>query len=146
MNQVLKVLKQIVCIGGNFFSILGHLGQSIKCLAADTCLTAYSGVASLIPAWSHTFMESDHEIISKAIHSLELIQEGLFSVSSESMCTSLPSKNWLSRHDHSCWLGRKESNQTKTKISRPKLMLCVLIRTISMKWFLWMPQKYNFNP
>ena len=32
-----------------------------------TCLTADPGVASLIPARSHTFMEIDHEIISTAI-------------------------------------------------------------------------------
>ena len=32
-----------------------------------TCLTADPGVASLIPAHSHTFMETDHEIISTAI-------------------------------------------------------------------------------
>ena len=32
-----------------------------------TCLTADPGVVSLIPAWSHTFMEIDHEIISTAI-------------------------------------------------------------------------------
>ena len=32
-----------------------------------TCLTADPGVTSLIPAWSRTFMEIDHEIISEAI-------------------------------------------------------------------------------
>ena len=37
------------------------------CLAADTCLTADPGVASLITALSHTFVEIDHEIISTAI-------------------------------------------------------------------------------
>ena len=31
------------------------------------CLTADTGVQSLIPARSHTFMEIDHEIISSAI-------------------------------------------------------------------------------
>ena len=31
------------------------------------CLTADPGVASLIPARSHTFVEIDHEIISMAI-------------------------------------------------------------------------------
>ena len=31
-----------------------------------TCLTADSGVLSLIPARSHTFVEIDHEIISTA--------------------------------------------------------------------------------
>ena len=37
------------------------------CLTADTCLTADPGVASLIPARSHTFVEIDHEIISTTI-------------------------------------------------------------------------------
>ena len=31
------------------------------------CLTADPGISSLIPAWSHTFMEIDHEIITTAI-------------------------------------------------------------------------------
>ena len=31
------------------------------------CLTADQGVTSSIPAWSHTFVENDHEIISMAI-------------------------------------------------------------------------------
>ena len=38
--------------------------QSVTCLATDASLTADPGVASLIPAWSHTFVEIDHEIIS----------------------------------------------------------------------------------
>ena len=37
------------------------------CLTADTCLTADPGVVSSIPAWSYTFTEIDHEIISTAI-------------------------------------------------------------------------------
>ena len=37
------------------------------CLTADTCLTADPGVVSLIPTWSYTFVEIDHEIISTAI-------------------------------------------------------------------------------
>ena len=37
------------------------------CLAADTCLTADPGVASLIPTRSLTFAEIDHEIISIVI-------------------------------------------------------------------------------
>ena len=36
-------------------------------LTADMCLTADSGVVSLIPARSHTFVEIDREIISTAI-------------------------------------------------------------------------------
>ena len=37
------------------------------CLAADASLTADPGVASLILARSHTFVEIDHEIIAMAI-------------------------------------------------------------------------------
>ena len=45
----------------------GRLAQSVTCLATDACLTADPGVASLIPARSHTFVEIDHEIISTVI-------------------------------------------------------------------------------
>ena len=41
--------------------------QSVTCLATDACLTADPGVASSIPARSHTFVEIDHEIISTVI-------------------------------------------------------------------------------
>ena len=46
---------------------MGHVVQSVTCLTADMCLTANPGVASLIPARSHTFVEIDREIISMAI-------------------------------------------------------------------------------
>ena len=49
------------------FNILGRVSQSLTCLATDACLTADPGVASSIPAWSHTFVEIDHEIISTVI-------------------------------------------------------------------------------
>ena len=49
--------------------------------------TADPGVATLIPVLSHTFMGIDHEIISMVILILLRIQEGLFSVTSESICT-----------------------------------------------------------
>ena len=45
----------------------GRVAQSVTCLATDACLTADPGVASSIPAWSHTFVEIDHEIISMVI-------------------------------------------------------------------------------
>ena len=45
----------------------GRVAQSVKCLATDACLTAISGVASSIPARSHTFVEIDHGIISTVI-------------------------------------------------------------------------------
>ena len=45
----------------------GHAAQSVTCLVTDAKLTADPGVASSIPARSHTFVEIDHEIISTAI-------------------------------------------------------------------------------
>ena len=45
----------------------GRVAQSVTCLETDASLTADPGVASSIPAWSHTFVEIDHEIISTVI-------------------------------------------------------------------------------
>ena len=41
--------------------------QWVMCLATDLSLTANPGVASLILAGSHTFVEIDHEIISTVV-------------------------------------------------------------------------------
>ena len=77
-------------------------------MATDACLTADLGVASWIPAQSHTFEEIDRDIISMVIllpiaesswnnfygHSPPfrwIIQEGLMSDTIESMCI----KYWL---------------------------------------------------
>ena len=51
---------------GIFFIKLCTL-MSVKCLATDASLTAAPGIASSIPARSHTFVEIDHEIISTVI-------------------------------------------------------------------------------
>ena len=56
-----------------------------------TCLTADPGVASSIPAWSNTFVEINNELISMDMLLRLLIQEGLLSGTSESICT----KYWL---------------------------------------------------
>ena len=45
----------------------GRVAQSVTCLATDGNLTADPGVASSIPARSHSFVEIDHEIISTVI-------------------------------------------------------------------------------
>ena len=45
----------------------GRVTRSVTCLAADTCLTADPGVASFFLAWSHTFVEIDHKMISTVI-------------------------------------------------------------------------------
>ena len=49
------------------FFIPGRVAQSVTCLATDARLTADPGVASSTPAWSHTFVEINHEIISTVI-------------------------------------------------------------------------------
>ena len=46
------------------FFLLGRVAQSETCLAIDASLTADPGVASSIPARSHTFVEIDYEINS----------------------------------------------------------------------------------
>ena len=50
-----------------WLSIPDRVAQSVTCLATDASLTADPGVASSIPARSHTFVEIDHEIISTVI-------------------------------------------------------------------------------
>ena len=44
-----------------------RVAQSVTCLATDACLTADPEAASSIPVRSHTFVETDHEIISTVI-------------------------------------------------------------------------------
>ena len=51
----------------NHHHLPGRIAQSVTCLATDASLTADPGVASLIPARSHTFVEIDYEIISTVI-------------------------------------------------------------------------------
>ena len=65
---------------------LVHIAQSVASLIADP------DVMSSIPARPHILVEIYHEIISTVIILLSLIQEGLLSVISESMCTEY----WLS--------------------------------------------------
>ena len=45
----------------------GLVEQSVMCLTTDAHLTTDPGVASSILAWSHSFMDIDHEIISMVI-------------------------------------------------------------------------------
>ena len=77
---------------------MGHSGttsslssQNITPPPPKPSLTADPRVASLIPTRSHTFVENDIEITSTVILILPLIQEGLLSVTSHSMCP----KYWL---------------------------------------------------
>ena len=74
---------------------MGHVAQSVTCLATDVSLTADPGVASSIPARSHTFMEIDHDIISMGIllPSAESFKKGCCQLQAKVsyMCT----KYWL---------------------------------------------------
>ena len=71
--------------------------QDFKILAGPKALsvasqTADPVVASLILARSYSFVDFDHEIIYMVIFLLRLIQEGLLSATSESICTKLDQK------------------------------------------------------
>ena len=63
MNQIKDGLNFIFC---NYTTSI-NVAQSVTCLATDASLTADPGVASSIPARSHTFVEIDNEIISTVI-------------------------------------------------------------------------------
>ena len=62
-----KILNTIVPASVDKTTVPGRVAQLVTCLATDACLTADPGVASSIPARSHTFVEIDHEIISTVI-------------------------------------------------------------------------------
>ena len=59
--------KVFVSLDKYQLKIPGRVAQSVTCLVTDAKLTADPGVASSIPAQSHTFVEIDHEIISTVI-------------------------------------------------------------------------------
>ena len=68
LSGLIEILFQCPC-SVNLISdhLFGRVAQSVTCLATDACLTADPGVASSIPARSHTFVEIDHEMISTVI-------------------------------------------------------------------------------
>ena len=84
MNPDISLGHRIFFFSSNY-DVQGLIAQS------QTGLTADPGVARLIPARSHIFVEIDCEIIFRVILLLPLIQKVLLSVTSESKCT----KYWL---------------------------------------------------
>ena len=66
LGLIIRILKEEIIIL-LLKQLPGRVAQSVTCLATDACLTAIPGVTSSIPAWSHTFVEIDHEIISTVI-------------------------------------------------------------------------------
>ena len=67
LHWVIIKLVPLVNISISYLELPGRVAQSVTCLATDASLTADPGVASSIPAWSHTFVEIDYEIISTVI-------------------------------------------------------------------------------
>ena len=77
----------------------GRIALYVTCLTADMCLTADPGVANLIPARSHTFLEIDHEIISTPF-----------------LLSSPDSRRVVVNYKRKMLMGCKESNQTNKTI------------------------------
>ena len=51
----------------SLFANSGSVAQLVTCLATDASLTTDPGVVSSIPAWYHTFLDINHEIITTVI-------------------------------------------------------------------------------
>ena len=70
-NIVVNVSKRLKTLFLELFQyckyIPDRVSQSVTCLATDASMTADPGVASSIPARSHTFVEIDHLISSTVI-------------------------------------------------------------------------------
>ena len=109
----------------------GRVAQSVTCLATDASLTADPGGASLIPAWSHTFLEIDNEIISTVIllPSKESFKKVCFSYKQKYVHGVLVTRLFkLAQEKSVVWwtdrpamtlavdLGCKATKQTKTKM------------------------------
>ena len=67
LNETVLLSTQTYVLFDRYEVNHNFMPQSVTCLATDACLTAIPGVASSIPARSHTFVEIDHEIISTVI-------------------------------------------------------------------------------
>ena len=66
-SKVHLIYAALVISRQHFLDKTGRRAQLVTCLFRDKCLTADPGVLSLILAQSHTFVEIDHEIISRTI-------------------------------------------------------------------------------
>ena len=86
--------------------IPGRVAQSVTCLATDASLTADPGVASSIPAQSHTFVEIDHEIISTIIllPSAESFKKGCCQLQAK-VCAQLLVNCLFKLAQEKVWLG-----------------------------------------
>ena len=114
-------------------AIPGRVAQSVTCLATDACLTADPGVASSIPARSHTFVEIDHEIISTVIllPSADLFKKGCCQlqakvcaqITGEPLAQACPGKSVVKWTDRPAMtiavdMGRKATKTNKQNLVR----------------------------
>ena len=70
------------------YHLPSHVAQPVMCLATDASLTADPGVASSIPARSHTFVEIDHDVNYKRTYVHKVLVNCMFKLAQE--------KVWLS--------------------------------------------------
>ena len=96
----------IVYIYFKIFILPGLVAQSVTCLATDACLTADPGVASLIPVWSHSFVEIDHEIISTVIllPFADLFKKGCCQLQAK-VCAQITGQPLVQAAQEKVWLG-----------------------------------------
>ena len=66
-NQMKSITNTLQSNHDYLMITLGRIAQAVMCLATDASMSADPGVATLIPARSHTFVEIDHEIISTVV-------------------------------------------------------------------------------
>ena len=108
-----RLICAFVCTQQNQIKNYNSAGPRRVISCESDCWSRACELCSIL-AQSHTFVEIDHEIFSMVIIlDLWLIQDGLLSVTRESMCTGQPfrlsllrKKSLVSRHYHSCWLER----------------------------------------
>ena len=95
MRCLIRISTVCFIIQTALLIIPGRVAQSVTCLATDAYLTADPGVASSIPARSHTFVEIDHEIISTVIllPSADSFKKGCCQLQAK-VCASLPRKTY----------------------------------------------------
>ena len=127
----------------------GRVAQSVTCLVTDAKLTADPGVASSIPAQSHTFVEVDHEIISTVIllPSAESFMKGCCQLQAK-VCARLlvnclfklaQEKSVVRRTDRPAMtiavdLGRKANKQTNKHVNHlSELLHCSLSHRIGQQ-------------
>ena len=93
-------------ISKTFLILFNGPHSTVGYMSGYSCLTADPGVASKILAWSHTFVEIDHEIISMVIllASTESFKEGCCQLQAE-VCHEVLVNLLFKLAQEKVWLG-----------------------------------------